>query len=97
MPARPVCVVLQSFGGSPSIHIDSDRNLNIYYMAAMLALFIFLNNRHYGPIAYKYRIIFFANSDDMRSSHRACPVGCAGTVGYGDGMGCMGCFAVTAA
>ena len=62
MPARPGCVVLQSFGGSPSIHIDYDRNLNICYMAATLALFILLNNRHYGPIAYKHRIIFFAGS-----------------------------------
>jgi hypothetical protein len=26
-----------------------------------------------------------------------CPGDCAGAVGYGDGMGCMGCFAVTAA
>jgi hypothetical protein len=60
---------LQSFGGSPLIHIDYCRILILYGIAVTLPLFEVINNRHNGLIIQRGMIIFLANYGRQSAEH----------------------------
>jgi hypothetical protein len=66
---------LQSFGGSPLIHIDYCRILILYGIAVTLLLLVIINNRHNGLIIQRGMIIFLVDDGRQGAEHDERPSG----------------------